>query len=326
MPTNQPALDTAVTIAAFYKFARLEGLEQLRDRLLAICSKWSIAGTILLAPEGINATVSGSKTSLNELLTLLNQDERLAGIQAKFSHAAKPPFHRLKVKLKSEIVTFGVDGVNPLQRTGEHVDAERWNQLLKDPDTIVIDTRNDYEYQIGTFQSAISPQTQSFREFPQFVEQHLDPKRDRKIAMFCTGGIRCEKASAYLLEQGFERVYQLDGGILNYLQHQSREDSLWEGECFVFDGRIAVNSSLEPGKHIMCYGCRRPLSPGDCQSATYEPGVSCPHCYARLTPHQRSSFQERWRQETLARERQQKHVGGVMPNQPPTTSGQRSND
>ena len=320
MSANQPTSDTSVTIAAFYKFARLEGLEQLRDRLLSLCSEQGITGTILLASEGINATVAGSKTSVEELLAVLSRDERLAGIKAKFSQASESPFHRLKVKLKSEIVTLGVKGVDPVQRTGEHVDAKRWNQLLQDPDAIVIDTRNEYEYRIGTFQSAISPQTRSFREFPQFVDRHLDPKRHRKIAMFCTGGIRCEKASAYLLEQGFEQVFQLDGGILNYLQHQPEEESLWQGECFVFDGRVAVNNELEPGKYVMCYGCRRPLSPEDCQSETYEPGVSCPHCYDLLTACQRSSFRERWRQEMLARDRQQKHVGGVMPNQQPTTN------
>lgn len=322
MSASHSATDTAVIIAAFYKFARLDGLEQLRDRVHALCSEEGIAGTVLLASEGINATVAGSQTSLDRLLAVLNRDERLAGIEAKFSHAETPPFHRLKVKVKSEIVTMGVAGVNPAQQAGEHVNAGQWNELLQDPDVLTIDTRNDYEYAIGTFKTAISPQTQNFREFPQFVEQHLDSKRHRKIAMFCTGGIRCEKASAYLLERGFERVYQLDGGILKYLQQPPEDGSLWEGECFVFDGRVAVNGALEPGKHVMCYGCRRPLSPEDCRSEKYEPGVSCPHCYDRLTADRRSSFRERWRQEMLARDRRQKHVGGIMPKQKPMTKNQ----
>ena len=302
-----------ITIAAFYKFARLDNVENLRDRLHQFCTEQGIVGTILLAAEGINATVAGSDTSIQRLLDRLNSDERLAGIKAKRSLASEAPFHRLKVKVKAEIVTMGVTGLDPARTTGIHVDAQQWNQLLKDPDVIAIDTRNDYEYHIGTFQSAISPETKNFREFPKFVEQNLDPQQHRKIAMFCTGGIRCEKASAYLLEQGFEEVYQLDGGILNYLEHQPEDESLWQGECFVFDGRIAVNHALEPGSHIMCYGCRRPLSAADCASDRYEAGVSCPHCYDGLTEDQKTSFRERWRQEVMARQRQQKHVGGVMP-------------
>ncbi|MEO0354372.1 MAG: rhodanese-related sulfurtransferase [Cyanobacteria bacterium P01_A01_bin.3] len=302
-----------ITVAAFYKFARLDGLEQLRDRLHQFCTEQEIVGTILLAAEGINATVAGPDISIQRLLDHLNRDQRLADIKVKRSLASEVPFHRLKVKVKAEIVTMGVTGLDPAQNTGVHVDAQKWNQLLQDPDVITIDTRNDYEYHIGTFQSAISPETKNFREFPQFVEQNLDPQQHRKIAMFCTGGIRCEKASAYLLDQGFEEVYQLDGGILNYLEQQPEGESLWQGECFVFDGRVAVNHDLEAGSHIMCYGCRRPLSAGDCASDRYEAGVSCPHCYDDLTEEQTASFRERWRQEVMAQQRQQKHVGGVMP-------------
>lgn len=310
--TNCASSQTSVTIATFYKFAPLAELEELRDRLQQFCNREAIIGTILLADEGINGTVAGSQQAIDTLLSHLTRQEELAGLKAKQSVAEDVPFHRLKVKVKSEIVTMGIEGIDPGQRTGMHVDVQRWNELLQDPEVLTIDTRNDYEHHIGTFQSAISPNTKNFREFPQFVDCHLDPQQHRKIAMFCTGGIRCEKASAYLLAQGFEEVYQLEGGILNYLEQQP-EESLWQGECFVFDGRVAVNSELEPGSHIMCFGCRRPLSPEDCQSEKYEAGVSCPHCYDSLSYSQRTSFRERWRQETIARDRQQKHVGGVMP-------------
>ena len=312
MSASSPPPNT-ITIAAFYKFARLNQLDRLRDRLHQFCTERGIVGTILLAVEGINATVAGSAASIQFLLDDLNRDERLAGIQAKRSLASEAPFHRLKVKVKEEIVTMGIAGLDPARKTGIHVDAQQWNQLLKDPDIITIDTRNDYEYHIGTFKTAISPETKNFREFPKFVAHNLDPQQHRKIAMFCTGGIRCEKASAYLLEQGFEEVYQLDGGILNYLERQPENESLWQGECFVFDGRVAVNHALEPGSHIMCYGCRRPLSAQDCQSEHYEAGVSCPYCDEGLKDSQKNSFRERWRQEIMARQRQQKHVGGMMP-------------
>ena len=302
----------AVTIVAIYQFARIPDVEPLRQRLQKLCKRESIVGTILLATEGINGTVAGTLQAIDNFLHHLKQEEGFAALKAKRSIADCAPFHRLKVKVKPEIVTMGIAGIDPAQRTGEHVDARRWNELLKDPQILTIDTRNEYEYRIGTFHSAISPHTSCFREFPQFVSSHLNPQQNRKIAMFCTGGIRCEKASAYLLQQGFEEVYQLDGGILSYLE-QKPEESLWQGECFVFDGRVAVNRELAQGSHFMCYGCRRPLSEEDSLSEKYEAGVSCPHCYCSLSDRQRASFRERWRQEKIARDRQQKHVGGIMP-------------
>jgi UPF0176 protein len=238
----------------------------------------------------------------------------LQDLTPKLSYTDSSPFHRLKVKVKQEIVTLGVAGIDPAQQTGTHVSPQAWDALLSDPDLLVIDTRNQYEYELGTFAGAISPQTQHFREFPQFVQENLDPAQHPKIALFCTGGIRCEKASAYLLQQGFNEVYQLEGGILSYLETHQSQKSLWAGECFVFDGRVAVDQQLAVGQHILCYACRRPLSAQDCQSEHYEPGISCSHCFASLTASRRASFTERRRQMVLAQQRHQKHVGAVMPN------------
>lgn len=302
-------------VVTFYKFIELENLEELRDRALSFCQQQNLKGTILLASEGINATLSGEQENLDNFIHFLKQDQRFADIQPKFSESDNPPFHRMKVKIKPEIVTMGVEEINPKITTGQHIDPETWNKLITDPEVLVIDTRNEYEYKVGTFQNAISPKTDHFREFPEFVEENLDPKQHKKIAMFCTGGIRCEKASAYLKEQGFEEVYQLNGGILNYLDSISPEESLWQGECFVFDHRVAVNENLEKGNHEICYGCRHPLSPEDRKSEKYQPGVSCPYCYDELTKEQRDRFAERWRQEQIARQRKQKHVGAEMPQQ-----------
>ena len=300
-------------VITFYKFVQLNHLEELRDRALNLCQNYGIEGTILLAQEGINATVSGEKESIDRFLEFLKQDERLADIQPKVSYTNKSPFHRMKVKIKPEIITMGVDNVQPAITTGKHIDPETWNKIISDPEVLVIDTRNQYEYKVGTFHNAISPETDSFREFPEFVKENLDPNKHKKVAMFCTGGVRCEKASAYLLEKGFEEVYQLDGGILNYLETISSEDSLWEGECFVFDGRVAVNENLERGNHELCYACRHPLSEADRQSEKYQIGVSCPYCYDDLTPEKRDRFAERWRQYQLAKQRNQKHIGAKMP-------------
>jgi len=300
-------------VVTFYKFVQLDNLETLRDRALNFCENQQLKGTILLAKEGINATISGEQENIDIFFQFLRQDERFADIEPKLSYTEKTPFHRMKVKIKPEIITMGVNEIQPAIATGKHIDPETWNEIISDPDVLVIDTRNEYEYQVGTFQNAVSPQTDNFREFPEFVEENLDPNQHKKVAMFCTGGIRCEKASAYLLEKGFEEVYQLNGGILNYLETVSPEESLWEGECFVFDSRVAVNENLETGNHELCYGCRHPLSPEDLQSEKYQPGICCPYCYDRLTKQQRDRFAERWRQEQLAKQRNEKHVGAQMP-------------
>ena len=222
------------------------------------------------------------------------------------------PFYRIKVKLKKEIVTLGVPDIDPRSFSGIRVDPQQWNKLINDPEVLVIDTRNHYEYLIGTFRNAVSPETNSFSDFPRYVKQTLDPMRHKKIAMFCTGGIRCEKASAYLLQQGFHKVYQLRGGILRYLEETAPDENLWNGECFVFDSRVAVNEKLEPGVHEQCYSCRMPVSPGDRESEKFEQGVSCPHCYEKLTKERRKRLRERQRQVELARQRNYQHIGAVF--------------
>jgi len=301
-------------VVTFYQFIELDNLEQLRDRARDKAQSLNIKGTILLATEGINVTIAGEQENINQFLEFLQQDKRFVDLNPKLSYSETQPFHRLKVKIKPEIITMGMDDLQPKIQTGQHVDPEMWNEIICDPEVLVIDTRNEYEYKVGTFQNAISPQTDKFREFPEFVDHYLDPNQHKKIAMFCTGGVRCEKASAYLLEQGFDEVYQLNGGVLNYLQTVPSEESLWQGECFVFDSRVAVNDNLETGNHQMCYGCRHPLSEADRHSEKYQPGICCPYCYDDLTKQQRDRFAERWRQQQLAKQRNEKHVGADMLN------------
>ncbi|MGH8120432.1 MAG: rhodanese-related sulfurtransferase [Gammaproteobacteria bacterium] len=296
-------------VAAFYKFVRLPDYREWRGPLLEICKKNHIRGTLLLAEEGINGTIAGTRTELDAVLHYLRRDARLADLGHKESFVAAMPFYRMKVKLKKEIVTMGVPTVDPGRRVGVRVGPDQWHALLSDPEVLVIDTRNQYEYDIGTFHNAVSPNTRTFREFPQFVKNHLDAGRNKKIAMYCTGGIRCEKATSYLLEQGFTEVYHLHGGILKYLEEVGPEKKLWEGECFVFDGRVAIDGNLERGSHEMCYACRMPLSPEDRNSAMYETGISCPHCHASLTEEKRARLQERQRQVELAKMRREQHLG-----------------
>lgn len=266
----------------------------------------------MLAEEGINGTIAGCRAGVDKLLQFLNRDQRFAGLEYKESFAAAAPFHRLKVKLKQEIVTMGRAGIEPDRLSGTRVGAAQWNELIRDPAVLVIDTRNQYEYDVGTFMHAVSPGLNSFREFPAYVENRLHPGRHRRVAMFCTGGIRCEKASAYMLQRGFAEVYQLQGGILRYLQEVKPGDNLWQGECFVFDGRVAVDRELRRGEHEMCYSCRRPLSIQDRQSEKYEPGVSCPRCYDGLTAARRAGLRERQRQVELAARQNRLHVGAEM--------------
>jgi UPF0176 protein len=252
-----------VKIAAFYKFVGIADPTALQRDLREFCAHRDVRGTILIAHEGINATVSGSHDAIDALLDMLRADERFAAFPVKFSSAIAHPFQRLKVKLKPEIVTFGVPDLRPGDSTGHLVDPKNWNALISDPDVIVIDTRNDYEVGIGTFEGARNPHTRTFGEFRDYVAVDLASDPARKIAMFCTGGIRCEKASAYLISQGFENVYQLSGGILNYLEHVAPEESLWRGECFVFDERVALEHGVTQGHHRLCAGCGRPIRLGD---------------------------------------------------------------
>ena len=300
-------------VAALYKFVDLPDFEALRPGLLAFCRRQSIKGTLLLAPEGVNGTVAGSRAAVDGLLAYLRADPRLLDLAWQTSRAEAPPFQRMKVKLKREIVTLGRPGVRPSERAGTRVEPREWNRLITDPAVVLIDTRNQYEHQIGAFENARSPKTVNFREFPDYVRAELDAKRDKKVAMFCTGGIRCEKASAYLLQQGFETVYQLKGGILNYLAEVEARDSLWRGECFVFDARVSVDHKLARGRYEQCFACRRPLSAADRQSAHYRPGVSCARCIGETTAARRAAFSERQRQVELAAQRKQRHLGENAP-------------
>jgi UPF0176 protein len=274
-------------VATFYKFVRLANCTEMQQPLLEYCIAQNIRGTILLAAEGINGTIAGSRQAIDQVLAWLRSDPRLADLEHKESSATEMPFERMKVRLKPEIVTLGLPEVDPSQQAGTYVEPKDWNALIADPDVIVIDTRNQYEVKIGTFQRAQNPETDSFRQFPAYVQQQLDPAKHKKVAMFCTGGIRCEKASAFMLSQGFQQVYHLKGGILKYLEEVPAEQSLWQGECFVFDQRVAVQHGLELGTHDMCLSCGHPISDADKASPQYEAGISCPDCFDELTEEKR---------------------------------------
>lgn len=295
-------------VAALYKFVRLPDYQQLRDRLYEFMVLHKVKGTLLLAEEGINGTICGCRAGIDAVKGWLDADGRFTGMSYKESFSEEQAFYRTKVKLKKEIVTMGVEGVDPAHIVGTYLKGEAWNQVISDPDTIVIDTRNDYEVAIGTFKNAINPNTTSFREFPQWAAENLDKTRHKKVAMFCTGGIRCEKSTAYLKEQGFDEVYHLDGGILKYLEEVPEQQSLWQGECFVFDQRVAVKHGLAQGSYDQCYACRMPLSAAEMASEKYVKGLSCPHCYDNITDEQKASFTERQKQIELAKARGEKHI------------------
>jgi UPF0176 protein len=298
-----------IQVAAFYKFVPLDDLESLQREIRETCDNAELLGTILLAPEGINGTVAGPLGGVTSLFKSLRQYPGLADLKNKISYCDRNPFYRMKVRLKKEIVTLGVDGINPAQDAGEYIAPELWNDLISQPDVRLIDTRNDYEVGLGTFAGAENPETQSFRDFPAWVEEHLDSDKDQNVAMFCTGGIRCEKSTALLKELGYKNVYHLEGGILSYLEKIPQEESLWQGDCFVFDNRVTVDHSLTEGRYELCPACRMPLSEDDRLSPRFEKNVSCPRCYDRLTPERRASLEERGRQIELAAARGEKHIG-----------------
>ena len=299
----------ALVVAAIYKFVKLEDCAAMRTPLLAQCDALGISGTLLLAHEGINGTIAGTRAGIDRILAYLRTDPRLADLEHKESTAEQQPFYRMKVKLKKEIVTMGVPGIDPTELVGHYVKPEDWNALISDPDVLLIDTRNDYEVDVGTFKGALNPHTTTFREFPEYVKKNIDPQQKPRVAMFCTGGIRCEKASAYMLQQGFSEVYHLQGGILKYLENVPAEESLWQGECFVFDQRVAVGQGLAPGHYELCYGCSRPITAEEKASPKYQAGISCPHCYDALTPEKRAAAMERQTQVTLASARGEVHIG-----------------
>lgn len=298
-----------VVVAALYKFTRLSNYRDLREPLLDACLRLGVRGTLLLAEEGINGTIAGERVAIDAALAWLRRDPRLADLEHKESEDEAMPFYRMKVKLKREIVTLGVAGVDPNDRVGTYVAPADWNAVVNDPEVVLVDTRNHYEYGIGSFRGALDPGTESFREFPEWVKNNLDPLQNRKVAMFCTGGIRCEKASSYLLQQGFETVYHLRGGVLKYLEEVPEEDSNWQGECFVFDNRVSVNHRLEKGEYDQCHGCRRPITQRDMRSEHYQKGVCCPACFDQLSSDQKTRFAERQRQVDLARQRGEQHFG-----------------
>jgi len=298
---------------AFYHFVSLENIEQFQIFIQKFCQKNNIKGTILLASEGINGTISGQDISIHNFLSFIRDDsffnDNFKNLEHKESWAEKNPFYRMKVRLKKEIVALGVDGISPTKKVGQYVTPEEWNNLIKDPNTIVIDTRNNYEVDIGTFKNSINPKTKSFKEFPAYVDNNLKKNKSKKVAMFCTGGIRCEKATSLMLEKGFKDVYHLKGGILKYLESIPQEQSLWEGECFVFDQRVAVTHGLNEGQYDQCYACRHPLSPSELISKKYDKGISCPYCFNKLSDKKQAGVIERQKQMVLAKARGEKHIG-----------------
>lgn len=300
---------TRFVVAALYRFVRIDEPEILREALFERMKDLDIKGTLLVAPEGINGTIAGTRAAIDTLIGWLQTDARFEDLSYKESFCDESPFARTKVKLKREIVTMGVEGIDPNRVVGTYVEPQDWNALILDPDVVVIDTRNDYEVEVGTFNRAINPDISTFREFPAFVDERLDPSRTPKVAMFCTGGIRCEKSTAYLKERGFEDVYHLHGGILKYLEEIPEEASEWRGECFVFDERVTVDHALRRGQYDQCHACRRPITNEDKQSEYYVSGVSCPHCHDETTAAQRKRFEEREKQIQLAANRHEPHIG-----------------
>src|SRR5690606_26336266 len=310
---NNEVCMSNIVVVALYKFVTLEDFQSLREPLLDTMNQHGVRGTLLLALEGINGTVAGTREGTSALLEWLRRDPRLADLDWKESFCDEMPFYRTKVKLKQEIVTRGIPGIRPHERVGTYVEPRDWNDLISDAEVLLIDTRNDYEVSIGTFDGAIDPQTRTFREFPEYVRQQFDPQKHKKVAMFCTGGIRCEKASSFMLKVGFEEVYHLKGGILKYLEEVPAEQSKWRGECFVFDNRVTVRHDLAPGTFDQCHACRHPVSAEDMASPQYEQGVSCPHCYDSLPEKTRRRAEERQRQIELAKRRNQPHPIGLAP-------------
>ncbi len=296
-------------VAALYHFTPLEDLEGHQAQLRAVMEPAGVKGTILLAREGVNGTIAGTREGIDAALDAIRALPGCASLEHKESAASEQPFLRLKVRLKKEIVTLGQPGVDPTKEVGTYVAPEDWNALIDDPDMVVIDTRNDYEVGIGTFNGAVNPETESFRDFPAWFREFRKTHPQKKMAMFCTGGIRCEKASSFLLSEGVEEVFHLKGGILKYLEHVPEADSQWEGECFVFDGRVSVRHGLKEGNYDQCYACRRPITAADKLHPHYQEGVSCHQCYDEYDEAKRAAFRERQKQMRLAKERGEQHLG-----------------
>jgi len=302
-----------MNVVSFYRFLDIRDPGVLRDDLQALCDKRGLLGTILVATEGFNGTIAGGADAIDTVLDWLRERFGIAeSLDARWTGADGPPFRRMRVRVKREIVTLGRPDILPHKMTGKHVPPEQWNELVENPEVLVIDTRNHYEYEVGTFPGAIDPGNDSFREFPEFAKLLAETSREQSLAMFCTGGIRCEKASALMLELGFREVYQLQGGILNYLENMPVDDNLWDGECFVFDTRVAVDRDLSEGGYVQCHACRRPLSAEDLKSPHYREGVSCPRCFDETDDDRRARLEERRRQVRLAAERGESHIGAKI--------------
>ncbi|MCF8707100.1 oxygen-dependent tRNA uridine(34) hydroxylase TrhO [Rhizorhapis sp. SPR117] len=309
-----PPVPASVMVAALYRFARFDDPAALRAPLQAVCDAAGVKGTLLLAHEGINGTIAGEDNALAAVIAHIRTLSGCADLDVKYSAASDMPFYRMKVRIKREIVTMGAGELDPVTNAGTYVEPRNWNALISDPDTILIDTRNGYEVAIGSFEGAIDPQTTSFGEFPAWFDtyaQKLEQGKQPKIAMFCTGGIRCEKSTAFVKSRGFENVYHLKGGILKYLETVDQEDSKWRGECFVFDQRVAVGHGLAEGEYGLCHACRMPLSPQDRASPLYVEGVSCPHCHDERDEAQRARYRERQRQIEAAQARGEAHIGAA---------------
>jgi UPF0176 protein len=302
---------TAIVVAALYKFASLADPASLQASLKRVCLDSGVCGTLIVAHEGINGTIAGSREAIDVVLGHLRQVPGLDDVAYKESLAAEPPFYRMKVRVKREIVTMGVEGIDPKSLAGTYVDPRDWNALIEDPEVVLIDTRNAYEVDVGSFPGAISPETGSFREFPAWFSGQTALHGKRKFAMFCTGGIRCEKATAFLKLQGFDEVYHLQGGILKYLETVPLEESLWQGECFVFDQRTALAHGNAPGSHQLCHACRHPVSAADMASEDYVAGVSCPRCFPTLSDARKARFAERQKQMDRAATQGRRHLGAV---------------
>ena len=302
-----------ICIISFYKFVTILDLEKLKIQIENICLMFETKGTILIAPEGINGTIEGSKDNIEKFLETLKNNKSFSDIIPKYSYSSKDSFNRMKVRLKKEIVTIGNTEVNPNKYIGKYIEPNDWNELISDPNTILIDTRNAYEVAIGTFKGAINPKTKSFRDLPNWIKNNLenvdDDYKNKKIAMFCTGGIRCEKSTSYLVQKGFTNVSHLKGGILKYLENIPKKKSLWNGECFVFDQRVSVAEELKPGSYLMCHGCRMPLKPEDTKLKSYIHGVSCKYCHNKKSAESKKRYADRQKQINLALERGEKHIG-----------------
>ena len=304
-------MSTQYVTCALYKFVALPNYGSIRHPLLKVMTDNQVYGTLLLASEGINGTISSTRAGIDAVLNWLSQQPGLENIDTKESFDKEIPFYRTKVKLKKEIVTMGVEGIDPRQVVGTYVKPQDWNDLISDPEVLVVDTRNDYEVEIGTFKNAVDPKTTSFREFPEWANKNIDRAKTKKIAMFCTGGIRCEKSTAYMKEQGFDEVYHLEGGILKYLEEIPKEQTLWQGECFVFDNRVAVDHDLKRGSYDQCHACRMPITEQEKTLDTYTEGLSCHHCYGKVSEEQKQRFAQRQKQVQLAKARGEEHIGSA---------------